>query len=84
MAQVNIRVDDDIKEKADILFSEMGLNMTTAFNIFVRQVVRQGGLPFEVTTRVDPFYSAANMRVLLKSIQAADEGRLSKHDLVDD
>ena len=40
MAQVNIRIDDALKERADILFNELGLNMTTAFNIFVRQTVR--------------------------------------------
>ena len=49
MAQVNIRLDDDIKEKADILFSELGLNMTTAFNIFLRQSIREGSIPFTIT-----------------------------------
>ena len=49
--------------------------MTTAFNIFVRQTVRQGGIPFEITTNVDPFYSTSNMNVLRKSIKEADEGK---------
>ena len=75
MAQVNIRIDDDLKERADKLFNELGLNMTTAFNIFVRQTVRQGGIPFEITTNVDPFYSTGNMNVLRKSIKEADEGK---------
>ena len=75
MAQVNIRIDDDLKERADKLFNELGLNMTTAFNIFVRQTVRQGGIPFEITTNVDPFYSTSNMNVLRKSIKEADEGK---------
>ncbi len=75
MAQVNIRIDDALKERADILFNELGLNMTTAFNIFVRQTVRQGGIPFEITTNVDPFYSTSNMNVLRKSIKEADEGK---------
>lgn len=75
MAQVNIRIDDALKEKADVLFDELGLNMTTAFNIFVRQTVRQGGIPFEITTKVDPFYSETNMKVLRKSIQEANEGK---------
>ncbi|MFZ7103593.1 MAG: type II toxin-antitoxin system RelB/DinJ family antitoxin [Peptococcaceae bacterium] len=74
MAQVNIRIDDDLKEKADALFSELGLNMTTAFNIFVRQSVRQGGIPFEITTQIDPFYGESNMKVLKKSIQEANKG----------
>jgi DNA-damage-inducible protein J len=76
MAQVNIRIDDGSKEKADKLFDELGLNMTTAFNIFVRQTVRQGGIPFEITTKIDPFYSESNMNVLRKSIKEAEEGKI--------
>ena len=33
---------------ADALFTELGMNLTTAFNIFVRQSLREGGIPFEV------------------------------------
>jgi DNA-damage-inducible protein J len=83
MAQVNIRIDDGLKERADSLFAELGLNMTTAVNIFVRQVVRQGGMPFEITTKTDPFYSESNMRVLRQSIKEADEGKLTEHDLIE-
>ncbi|GHU79653.1 hypothetical protein FACS1894191_2940 [Clostridia bacterium] len=53
MAQVNIRIDDNLKAQADALFDELGLNMTTAFNIFVRQTVRQGGIPFAITTETE-------------------------------
>ena len=84
MAQVNIRLEDGIKEKADALFDELGLNMTTAFNIFVRQVVRQGGIPFGITVHTDPFYSESNMRVLRQSIREADEGKLTEHELIED
>ena len=83
MAQVNIRIDDGLKEKADSLFEELGLNMTTAVNMFVRQVVRQGGIPFEITTRTDPFYSDTNMRVLRQSIKEAEEGKLTEHELIE-
>jgi DNA-damage-inducible protein J len=75
MAQVNIRIDDDLKNRADALFEELGLNMTTAFNMFVRQTVRQGGIPFEITTKADAFYSESNMRVLRASIADMDAGR---------
>lgn len=75
MAQINIRIDDKLKEKAEILFDELGLNMSTAFNIFIRQALRQGGIPFEITTQVDPFYSETNMKVIKKSIKEADESK---------
>ena len=84
MAQVNIRIDDDLKVRADTIFDELGLNMTTAFTMFLRQTIRQGGIPFEITTRVDPFYSADNMKVLRKSVQEAEEGKLTAHELIEE
>jgi DNA-damage-inducible protein J len=42
-------MDSDLKAQADILFGELGMNLTTAFNIFVRQSIREGGIPFEIT-----------------------------------
>ena len=75
MAQINIRIDDNLKEQAEILFEELGLNMSTAFNVFIRQSIRQGGIPFEITTQVDSFYSESNMRTLITSIKEADEGK---------
>ena len=46
---LSIRMDKSLKEQADDLFAELGMNMTTALNIFVRQSVRQGKIPFEIT-----------------------------------
>ena len=42
------QTDADLKAQADALFTELGMNLTTAFNIFVRQSLREGGIPFEV------------------------------------
>ena len=51
MATVNmsIRMDTELKRQAEAMLSEMGLNMTTAMNIFLKQVVRQGKIPFEIS-----------------------------------
>lgn len=46
---ISIRMDADLKSQADELFAELGMNISTAFNIFVRQSLREGGLPFDVT-----------------------------------
>ena len=50
MAQtnVNIRMDEKLKQEFDWLCTELGLNMTTAFNLFARTVVRQHKIPFEI------------------------------------
>ena len=52
IANVSFRIDAGLKKEADELFQSLGLNMTTAFNMFLRQSVREGGIPFEITTRV--------------------------------
>ena len=51
MAQTNIkiRMDDTLKQQFDHLCNELGLTMTTAFNIFAKTMVRQQGIPFEVS-----------------------------------
>ncbi len=46
---ISIRMDSDLKAQADVLFGELGMNLTTAFNIFVRQAIREGGIPFEIS-----------------------------------
>lgn len=46
---ISIRMDAELKAQADALFAELGMNISTAFNIFVRQSLREGGLPFDVT-----------------------------------
>ena len=60
MAQVNIRIDDTLKEQGEELFSALGLSFSSAVSAFVSQAVREGGIPFKLSTKVDPFYSAPN------------------------
>ena len=74
---LNIRIDKDLKERAEAVFADMGMSMTTAFNIFnifVRQTLRQGKIPFEIYA--DPFYSDSNMRALDNSIKQAGQGKV--------
>ncbi len=42
-------MDSELKAQADALFAELGMNISTAFNIFVRQAIREGGIPFEIS-----------------------------------
>lgn len=42
---LNIRTDKEVKDKAEEIFSELGLNMTTAVNIFLRTAIREHGIP---------------------------------------
>ena len=45
---LSIRIDRDLKEEADLVFNALGMNLTTAITIFVRQAVRQKKIPFEI------------------------------------
>ena len=73
MAQVNFRVDDKIKAKAESVCTAMGLTMSTAINIFLTKLANEQRIPFEVS--IDPFYSDENMARLRKSIADLNAGK---------
>jgi DNA-damage-inducible protein J len=75
MVQVNIRIDDTLKEQADSLFEELGMNMSTAVNVFIREALRRRGIPFKISTERDPFYSRENMKWLEESAAEGKQGR---------
>ncbi len=54
MAKVstNISLDSEIKKEAQLLFSDFGLDLTTAINLFLRQSIRERRIPFEITANV--------------------------------
>lgn len=49
---MNIRMDSEVKKQAEELFSKLGINMTTAINIFLKQSIREHGIPFELKLNV--------------------------------
>ena len=81
MANLNIRVDDTLKKQAEAIFSELGINLSVATNIFLKQVVRYNGIPFEL--RIDPFYSAQNQARLLAAKERMERTGGTVHDLIE-
>lgn len=67
---LNIRTDKEVKLAAEKIFEELGLNMTTAINIFLRQTIRENGIPFELKLSVPNETTAA----------AIEEGRKLAYD----
>lgn len=67
---LNIRTDKEVKIAAERIFEELGLNMTTAVNIFLRQTIRENGIPFELKLNVPNDVTAA----------AIEEGRKIAYD----
>lgn len=78
---ITIRMDENLKKQAERLFDEMGLNMTTAFTIFTKAVVRQNKIPFEIA--VDPFYSETNQAHLRKAVADLEAGKGQFHDIIE-
>lgn len=70
MANININVDDNIKAQATELFKSFGLDMTTAMNLFLRQSIIYGGIPFEIKK---PSWYISSSEGLFRKIKEAEE-----------
>lgn len=81
MAQtlVNVRMDEEVKRSMEETCKELGITMSTAFNIFARKMSREKRIPFEVS--IDPFYSENNMKAIKESIKQLEEGKVVKKSL---
>ena len=51
MTNINIRTDSETKIRAQQIFTTLGLDMTTAVNLFLRQTIRMNDIPFILTTK---------------------------------
>lgn len=83
MAQISLRIDDDVKRGAEQALDEIGLSMSTAINVFLRKVAREKRIPFELSA--DPFYSESNIRYLEDIMQDVKNGnaRFAEHELIE-
>ena len=84
MTQLNIRIDEDIKLRAEKACADMGITISSAVNMFLTKVANERRIPFELTA--DPFYSEDNIRYLEKKIREYKAGKLhfEEHELIDD
>ncbi|MCL2566400.1 MAG: type II toxin-antitoxin system RelB/DinJ family antitoxin [Defluviitaleaceae bacterium] len=78
---MNIRMDSEVKKEAQELFAQFGLDMTTAVNMFLRQSIRQRGIPFAL--QLDPFYSEANQERLLRAAERMEKTGGTVHKLIE-
>ena len=76
MAQtlVNFRIDETTKKQMEQICNELGITMSTAFNIFAKKMIREKRIPFDVS--IDPFYSESNMKAIDESIKQLEEGKV--------
>lgn len=78
---LNIRTDKDIKEQAEMIFLELGLNMTTAINMFLRTTIRENGIPFALKLDVPNETTAAAIE---EGRRVASDSRVKGYTSMDD
>ena len=79
----SVRMDAQVKREFDNFCNQVGMNTTTAFNLFTRAVLREKRLPFDVTTESDPFYSESNLAHLRRGVAALNSGKGVEHEIVE-
>ena len=82
-ATLSIRVDSDDKKKFEAFCSETGMNVSVAVNMFMKKVIREQKIPFEVN--IDPFYSQENLAEIQRRIDEVKSGKstLKEHELIE-
>lgn len=62
MAQISLRIDDEVERSAEQVCADIGMSLSTAINIYLKKLGRERRIPFKV--KADPFYSPKNSAVL--------------------
>lgn len=80
---MTVRMDSDLKRDAEQLCKEMGMTLSTAFNIFAKTMVRKRGIPFAVTGNTS-LYDEPNRSHLRAAMDELNAGHGVAHELVDE
>ena len=79
-ANLNIRTDKAVKDQAEAIFNELGLNMTTAVNMFLKTVIRQNGITLDLRLDVPNETTAAAIEEGRKLMNDPSASRYSSMD----
>ena len=86
MAQTNlsVRIEEKDKKSFEMFCNQTGMNVSVAINMFIKTVLRENKLPFEI--KADPFYSQSNIKYLEKIVADIENGKakFEEHKLVED
>lgn len=74
---ITVRVEDKVKKESSDIFKEVGMDMSTAINVFLKQVIRSNGIPFPVSADVPN-------AVTLKAIRDAEKGKMASFSSIDE
>ena len=79
---INVRLDDSLKREAEELFDALGLNMTSAIGLFLRQAVREQAIPFHVCRRTQP--NATTLAAMLEAERLAHDPHAKTYSSVEE
>lgn len=74
---ITVRVDDKIKKEANNIFKEVGMDMSTAINVYLKQVIRSNGIPF-------PISADSPNSTTIKAIKEAEKGKMASFSSIDE
>lgn len=77
----NISLDAETKAKAQVMLADLGLDLSTAVNIFLRQMLYEGGIPFSITREIPNQTTLAAMKEAQEMVRSPEQYR--KYDNVD-
>ena len=82
MTTISAKIDNEDKSSFERICDSMGINVSSAINVFVKAVIRENGMPFALKASEDPYiYSEENMKYLRKSIHQIETGKCQIHEL---
>jgi len=80
---LSVRLDEDVKRRFDAFCADAGMNASVAVNMFVRAVIREKRIPFDIVGNDDPFYSEKNQARLRRAIDQLEAGLGVEHELIE-
>ncbi len=82
MANLQVKIDDALRDDAQFIANQIGIDVATAVRMFLVQMVKANGLPFQAVA--DPFYSVANQRHLKRVTEEMKNGEnVAYHDIIE-
>ena len=79
---LTIRLDSDLKKDCEALYAELGMSLSTAINVFLRQSLRKGGLPFDA--RLDDQPNRTAIEAMLEAERIAKDPTVKRYDDLDE
>ena len=74
---ITVRVDDNVKKEATKVFQTIGLDMSSAINVYLKQVIRSNGIPFSVSADVPN-------ETTIRAIREAEKGKMKSFSSIDE